>query len=625
MLVRPGLGRVGGGGQPRASFELEATTGALPAGATFTRASGATRINHRGYLEEVGNNVARYTYDPALEYNHLLNPWFDGAVVGTPGTPPTGMSVRTTIFGVPTRIVGAGVEGGVPYLDIGLTGTTTASGVGVLVDLDLLTGAAQARAGETWNLAIYQRMVAGASLDTRLQLVAQTAAGGDVANTIRNVADPTDGALVDQRVHMTWGLSVATTERLRARVLLNSPAVGVALDCVLRVGFPTLTRAASPITDRIPLAILAERRNGVPQYGLVGLMAEEATTNFQRNPRAEGGVAGSPGTPPSLWGFWSPPPSGLTRTLAYGTLDGIPYVDVTYTGTLASPATINHAFTGSTDASAVAGQTWAVASYVSVFGSSLPTTAFLRLQEVNASVYTASNVPIPRVSTAPDLHNARQEVKRMFTDASTTAASGLVSVALAAGAVNFTLRMALPQVEQGGTATSVVLPPAGSPAASTRAAETPTVPLGPWFRPDQGTLVVEGSFGPARRAVQSVLVNIDDGTTWNTIAVRSNVAHDRLVSEMKVANTTLLQQVHATPIAVNAMRKVAIAWRSGSIGGAAVGVAGTPDVDVFATPTFTTLRIGHSTDAQQMLNGVIRRVTYYPRRLSDARLAQLTK
>ena len=204
-----------------------------------------------------------------------------------------------------------------------------------------------------------------------------------------------------------------------------------------------------------------------------GNLIEGAATNYVTNPRGEGAVVGTPGTAPTDWTFGIA--TGLTQTIAdVGTFDGIPYVDVTISGTMggtglglaldaffASPAVVAD------------GEPWTQSIWAQIVAGSIPTgqTMNIIMGEYNGTVVYAG---FP--SAAPAAWT--RYVNTQTISGGNTSADGMVWVYAAAGqVVNFTLRLAGPQFEQGTAATSLILPPAGSPGISTRAADTVWSPV----------------------------------------------------------------------------------------------------------------------------------------------------
>ena len=204
-----------------------------------------------------------------------------------------------------------------------------------------------------------------------------------------------------------------------------------------------------------------------------GNLIEGAATNYVTNPRGEGAVVGTPGTAPTDWTFGIA--TGLTQTIAdVGTFDGIPYVDVTISGTMggAGLGLALDAFFAS-PAVVADGEPWTQSIWAQIVAGSIPTgqTMNIIMGEYNGTVVYAG---FP--SAAPAAWT--RYVNTQTISAGNTSADGMVWVYAAAGqVVNFTLRLAGPQFEQGTAATSLILPPAGSPGTSTRAADTVWSPV----------------------------------------------------------------------------------------------------------------------------------------------------
>lgn len=100
---------------------------------TVTRATTATRVNSLGLIENVAINVPRIDYSngscPSIlvepqRTNLIRNSTMQGAVVGTPGTLPTNWQLFV-LSGLTTSVVGLGVEKGINYIDLKISGTAT--------------------------------------------------------------------------------------------------------------------------------------------------------------------------------------------------------------------------------------------------------------------------------------------------------------------------------------------------------------------------------------------------------------------------------------------------------------------------------------------------------------------
>jgi uncharacterized protein YmfQ (DUF2313 family) len=244
--------------------------GGLPAGATFTRAAPADRLNHRGVTETMGANVPRFNYQAGQTYNETSNPWGDGSIGGTPaGFQALGVGSTWTI----TKL-GEGVVDGAPYIDVEFSGTPAAdtniiyattrdvalpitAGTGDVISawvgVTLLEAEGFTLSGPELRLSGLN----GASITTDFTLI----------SALPGLGRPVQGAV-------TRTLSDGSTNNVAVLLLVGNGIVGAAPRYVARFLFPVVNRGASPLTASVPVPVLAARRNGVPQYGLLGLLLE---------------------------------------------------------------------------------------------------------------------------------------------------------------------------------------------------------------------------------------------------------------------------------------------------------------------------------------------------------------
>ncbi len=238
----------------------------LPAGATFTRAGTASRLNARGQIEVMAADVPRLGYDPALTYNRVPMPWMDGLVAGDTASMPTGWS-RVAPGGWVWQTAGFGVEDEIPYIDLRLytpgTGNQNNASITIASAMPFL-------AGETWTAGVLLRLVAGdvAPFQTRI-FIAGVGGGG------LTVASPTTAPLREQL--RTRSVTFATTPANQTMQLaLFTPATGSSGDVTIRVGFPALNPGGGSVLAAPGVDALIPRLAGIPQYGLLGLMVDAA-------------------------------------------------------------------------------------------------------------------------------------------------------------------------------------------------------------------------------------------------------------------------------------------------------------------------------------------------------------
>lgn len=201
-----------------------------------------------------------------------------------------------------------------------------------------------------------------------------------------------------------------------------------------------------------------------------GLLLEQAATNGIRNNTMQGGATGSPGTLPTNWSVGGS--VGLTRTVvAVGTTGGLDYVDIRFAGTTGGTFTTLLMEAPSIIAAAN-GQTWTGSAYIAIVGGNAANLSSLTL--VTNILDGGGAVLAQQTQTlALSATLSRYSVTGTIANASAAYVRPLVGLNYASGvAVDITLRIALPQIEQGASASSVIHT-AGS--AATRSAETLTI------------------------------------------------------------------------------------------------------------------------------------------------------
>ena len=203
-------------------------------------------------------------------------------------------------------------------------------------------------------------------------------------------------------------------------------------------------------------------------------LQEAAGTNYIRNPRGEGAIAGTPGTVPTYWGPYAG--SGLSyAVVGTGTEGGIPYTDIRWSGTTT-------AYTiGAVDLDtffsfpAVLGDTCTFSVFLRLVGGSLAgvDSTIIQMFEINSGgaalqQYNGSVGP----ATSAMLSTQRYFETHTVVNATCVSVLNRITTNIPASrTVDFTLRIGAPQAEKTSAPTSVMLPAVGTPAVSTRPAE----------------------------------------------------------------------------------------------------------------------------------------------------------
>ena len=372
---------------------------------------------------------------------------------------------------------------------------------------------------------------------------------------------------------------------------------------------------------------LTEYASGVAAtHPTAGLLIEESTTNEIRNPRIEGGTAGTIGSGGALPDYWATSGSGFD--VDYGTENGAEYIDLIFSSF--TPAgdfflyfeevaqvaiSQSENWTNSVSAALVSGDLTNVDQvYAAILERNSGGSGLANNFSVDASSLLEANA------------------RRFFVTASigqATAAYGqpYIRINHTSGAWTFTLRLWLPQFENKAYPTSPVRPTVASPAASTRAADLITLSLGDWFSSTAWTLFfnftpnVAGKTGKVLGGLGADFNDtayIDVGATSGT-----SIALNLRSGGSSSANLTPAGQSN---YAVGDNIKVAIAAQVNDFAMSLNGATLATDT-AGAMPTANTrLSLGNGPWGATVNNtflGYIKDLRYFPRRLANAEIESL--
>lgn len=363
---------------------------------------------------------------------------------------------------------------------------------------------------------------------------------------------------------------------------------------------------------------------------ILGFHVEESRTNSIRNPRMEGTAA--PATVPTAWGIFDGLSSsfqGITTTIVgTGTESGMPYIDVSFSGTATSTTTMFFRCEGNTQIAASNGQTWTFSTYCRVVSGTLAN--LVPELFIGERSNTGASLVVVTFSFTPSSQPlATQQFSATHTNSNVSTAFMLPAYAFgitSGGTVSCTLRFGPPQMELGAFATSLIMPPAGLPAASTRAVEQPIInPIANWFQPDVSTLFAEYIVPVVPNpGTSQYLADINtDGSRANRIALRAQGGSGSSFSDAAVVvNDVITTGPSAATNAAGTVMKIASTFMSGlqhtsGNGGTIVGSTAPMPVGM------DQLSLGFAAGGNQ-LNGYLRRFQYYPFALTDAQLQQMT-
>jgi hypothetical protein len=339
-----------------------------------------------------------------------------------------------------------------------------------------------------------------------------------------------------------------------------------------------------------------------------GLLIEESRTNSIRNNTMQGAVAGTPGTLPTNW---TASVGALTyAVVGTGTENGITYVDLRFNGT--PSATTAQTLTADSLVSSI-GQTWCVSAWFKLAAGTTTNinTSNFQLRVADEAAFTT----VPLTSTLTRIDNVR-------TLTGTTAAWRIRwNYVDTVTPVDFTLRIGLPQMELGAFATSVI---PTTTTALTRAADVASVnTLSPWYNSVEGTLFSETQQAQDRTGGFPVAAGISDsGSGANTIEQYWSNSTSSLGLIVYVSSSIQANLQNSGLTRTN-VQKVASAYKVNDFASTVGG--GTVQTDTSGTiPVVDRLTLGARPGGGSNINGYLRRITYYPRKLSSAELQAIT-
>jgi hypothetical protein len=362
-----------------------------------------------------------------------------------------------------------------------------------------------------------------------------------------------------------------------------------------------------------------------------GLLIEEARTNSIRNSQAGGstnGVIGSGGAMPTNWIISGQNINGLSAEIVgTGTEDGLSYMDLKISGTPTSSASVGLNTESGTQIVASNGQTWTGSTYIKLqagANTNASYRAYLTGRDSGGAVVAGQTTTVVFVPTSATLTSQRITGTRTFSDAAIARTTYNFEVIYTSGqAIDLTLRIAAPQLEQGAFATSYI---PTTTAAATRAADSAVVtPISSFYNQAEGTFLVEATYYGKQPSAFSRIFSFGNLSANDP---------DRWFLGFNDSNTNLLMQ-HFTAGAFDFGSSASSS--AGTIYKAAFALAlnngrsalngsllGSDDTSVGAPSNKDRMIIGGAPSGTGGNGLHIRRIAYWPRRLSNTLLQQLT-
>lgn len=397
----------------------------------------------------------------------------------------------------------------------------------------------------------------------------------------------------------------------------------------------TVTRASKAWDDNWsgvsgdPVGALTEFASGVMRSGPQGALIEPASTNQIRNPRAEGATVGdlaASGVLPqtglaSNQGDWRMNyTGGAVSVVATGTENGWPYIDIRFNGTFTGDNWLE--FEDRQVISVSAGEVWTGSVGLKLVAGTVPARLSLNVDERTAgggfgSFNTGNEVDLSGI----DSTHRRYAITETIDHASVVSASMILyGKNFGGGAVDFTIRIYVPQFEMSAGATSVVLPEPSTPAAVTRAADFVSIPAGAWAADEPWTVYIEY----VRRVATGLdyIFTISDAANQDYVAAYNSASSFQFFTAENGSITE--NKTGGALAALGDANQIAVANAENDLSISVAGEAQVTDATwMLPVNAATKLVLGANPAGGAQLNGYVRSFRYWPRRLTNDQLEAL--
>ncbi len=370
----------------------------------------------------------------------------------------------------------------------------------------------------------------------------------------------------------------------------------------------------------------------------LGLLIEERRTNGIRNNTFVGAVVGNPGTLPTNWFSYGNPAGSLTgiSSQIIGTgieTNGVNYIDIRLYGTPSVSGVWSILPDDGSSNPAATGQTWSSSFWLKISGGSTTGITFpvIFFDENNSGTgYITGGSYSVNLSTTFQRVSATRTLNG---GASVNIVSSGFRFSLTAGrTIDITVRIGLPQLEQGAFITTPILT---SGSTATRTADTANITnISSFFNASEGTLCVDSeiphqtnlkfpSIGFTRGAGSANTINFyyyNTSTPYVAWLVRNTA--DAAGGGTLAANLVELPGPNQT---VGVYKKFIGTYKFGEFNYYFDGKYVNRSITNKRLPSnLTYMEIGTNGNSDNRLNGHIRRITYYPIQLTNQQLINLT-
>jgi hypothetical protein len=316
--------------------------------------------------------------------------------------------------------------------------------------------------------------------------------------------------------------------------------------------------------------------------------------------------------------------TGINReVVATGTLNGLAYIDLKFSGTNTSggASSIQVLFESTTQIVASTGQNWSASAYVALIagGFSNITNERLVLTERSDAGAALSSHSVAITSATATLQ--RYSVSAALAEATAARVTSSIIGSVADGAtIDITLRIAAPQLEQGSFATSYI---PTTTAAATRAVDSAVVtPISSFYNQVESTIFSELSSTSV--AFDSTILAINNGTQNEQLDQR--LAITAVTARARVGGVNVGSIAGVSPViapVAGTVYKFVAGYKQDDFAASMDGATVVTDTSGNMPTGLSQMVIG-SRGGSAFLNGHIRKIAYWPKRLTNTLLEQLT-
>lgn len=353
-----------------------------------------------------------------------------------------------------------------------------------------------------------------------------------------------------------------------------------------------------------------------------GLLVEDATTNYLTNSSMVGATIGGVSVG-NVWGVQSYT-AGINASIVNA---GQGFIDIRVNGTATSAGNYDIRLTGNVPVSAAVGDIWTASAFIQLLAGTWP------VRNTNLGIWDLNSSGVWQGSSSTSLNTvALGAPLTRIIHTRTLAAATTARVDFRVGidnlkvsdVIDFTFRLAYPQLEKRATPTSWV---PTSLASATRTAELASIVgtnLSNIYNQSEGTFLVE--FDRDSLSVNARALTLVGSAGYEIILRGAGTPSTSLVSDIKNAYSSdvMFSTVTSNP---NTVTKAVLAYKSNNTALSVNGEAPVLDNTV-VVPSVNSLYIGSGTVDQyntaNQITGHIRRIQYFPQRLPNSTIKLLS-